>query len=183
MNLFQEELYRLVQECKKESNAFTSSEEDSGNEVDKIIKFSQKWDFKEKHDKLFNELSSLNEKVNRELKIANEKIGRNFFKELIPIMDELFTLSKIISSDPLIDRGIKIILVNIERLLERKNGYIIKPKFGEEMNPAFHKVIMAEEVVGHSGNTVSEVYRYGYVVLGQVLREAEIKVKCGVLKK
>lgn len=182
MTPFQEELFRLIQECKQESNAFTSSEEDSGNEVGKIIKFSQKWDFKEKHDKATSELAAINGRLEKELKIITDKVGKNFFRELVPLIDEFFIISKLVKVDTPEDRAVRIILTNLEKLLERKNGYIVKPKVGEEMNPTLHKVISAEQVVGHSGNTISEVYRYGYVVLDQVIREAHVKVKCGVVK-
>jgi len=182
MTPFQEELFRIIQDCKKEANAFTSPEEDSGNEISKIVKFSQKWDFKDKHDKLSNELNTVNDKLNKELKIANEKIARNFYKELVPIIDELFMISRLVGSDTAIDRGLKIVLANLEKLLARKDGGIIRPELGEELNPAYHKAVSAEKVYGHNGNTICEVYRFGYYVLGQVIREAEVKVKCGIAK-
>ena len=37
-----------------------------------------------------------------------------------------------------------------------------------------------QEIRDNAGNTISEIYRYGYFVLGQVIREAEVKVKCGI---
>lgn len=183
MTPFQEELYRLIHECKKETNVFTTTEEDSGNEINKIIKFSQKWDFKDKSDKLTRELGSLNEKISRELKIANEKIGRGFFTELTPIIDELFVVSRLTDPNTPADRGLKIALSNLEKMLSRRDGGLIRPQIGDEVDPSRHKAIAAEEVLGHLGNTVSEVCRYGYFVLGQVIREAEVKVKCGVAKK
>lgn len=179
MTPFQEELFRLIQDCKKEATAFTSSEEDSGNEVNKIIKFSQKWDYKERYEKIIDEAKALNEKVERELKGATNTITKNLYKELTPIIDELFIASKMVEADSPIEKGIKIILNNLEKLLLRKDGCIIKPSIGEELNPIKHKAIAAEEVSGHIGNTISEVYRYGYSILGQVIREAEVKVKCG----
>lgn len=183
MTPFQEELYRLVQDSKKETNAFTSAEEDSGNEISKIIKFSQKWDFKDKFNKLNQEMAALNERVNKELKIANEKIGRNFFKELTPIIDELFVVSRLVEPNSPSERGLRIATSNLEKMLSRREGGLIRPKIGEELDPLRHKAIAAEEVPGHIGNTVSEVCRYGYYVLGQVIREAEVKVKCGIAKK
>lgn len=183
MTPFQEELYRLIQDCKKQSNAFTTAEEDSGNEVSRIIKFSQKWDFKDQHDKLTTEMNSLNDKIMKELKVVNEKITRSIMKELAPIIDELFVLAKLIDPNSALDRGFKITLANLEKLLLRREGSIIRPRIGEEMDPIKHKAIAAEEVLGHTGNTISEVYRFGYSALGQVIREAEVKVKCGVAKK
>jgi molecular chaperone GrpE (heat shock protein) len=182
MTPFQEELFRLIQDSKKESNAFTSSEEDSGNEVSKIVKFADKWDYKDRHDKLANELATLNDRIIKELKIVNEKITRSLLKELAPIIDELFVLSRLIESGSTMERGFKITLSNLEKLLHRHGGGIIRPTVGEEMSPVKHKAIAAEEAPGHNGNTISEVYRYGYSALGQVIREAEVKVKCGTTK-
>ena len=183
MTPFEEQLFYLIKECKKEANAFTSSEEDSGNEISKIVKFAQKWDYKDRHDKLASELASLNERIIKELKIVNEKITRSLLKELAPIIDELFVLSKLIEGGSSMDRGFKITLSNLEKLLHRHGGGIIRPAIGEEMSPIKHKAIAAEEVPGHNGNTISEVYRYGYSALGVVIREAEVKVKCGTSKK
>lgn len=186
MSPFQEELFRLIQDCKKESNAFTTAEEDSGNEVSKIVKFSQKWDFKERHNKLEEEYASLNKKIVNELKNINEKIGRNFFKELVPTIDELFVMTKLMGegfANPSLERGLSIVLSNLEKLLTRKEGGIIRPKIGEELNPVYHKAIAAEEIINHKGNTISEVYRFGYYAFGLTIREAEVKVKCGVTKK
>lgn len=183
MTPFQEELYRLIQDSKKESNAFTSADEDSGNEISKIVKFAQKWDFKDQHDKLANDLATLNEKITRELKLANEKIARSFLKELAPIIDELFVLSRLIESNTPLERGFKITLSNLEKLLLRREGGIIRPKIGEEMDPIKHKAIEAKEVLGHNGNTISEVCRFGYFAFGQVIRESEVKVTVGITKK
>jgi len=180
MTSFQEELFRLIQDCKRETNVFTSVDEDSGNEVSKIVKFAQKWDYKEKHDKLAADAVALNERVAKELKIANEKIGRSFFKELAPIIDELFVASKLVESNSPAERGLKIALNNLEKMLARKEGGLIRPNIGEELDPNRHKAIAAEQVPGHIGNTISEVCRYGYYCLGQVIREAEVKVKCGI---
>lgn len=180
MTPFQEELYRLIQDIKKESNAFTSAAEDAGSETNKIIKFSQKWDFKEKFNDADKEKEDLKEKLAKDRQIIIEKITKSLVKELVPIIDELFTLSNFTASGSPVERGIKLTLSNFEKFLERRDGGIIKPNIGEVLNPKKHQAVSAEQDPSHYGNTISEVYRFGYYVLNQVVREAEVKVKCGV---
>ena len=180
MTPFQEELYRLIQDTKKESNAFTSSDEDAGNETHRIIKFAQKWDFKDKHDTTFADKEKLEAKYTREKKQMEEKVTKSLIKELLPIVDEIFILSKFTKEGSPLEKGVQLTLSNIEKFLHRRQGGIIKPSIGEELDPNKHQAISAEQDPMHHGNTVSEVYRNGYYVLGQVVREAEVKVKCGV---
>lgn len=182
MTPFQEELYRLVQNTRKETNAFTSADEDSGNDVQKIISFSNTWDYKDKYDKQVKELNNAVEQAEKEKLTIAKKATKDLIKELLPIIDEIFILHNLVEQGTAIERGIKLMLINLEELLTRRKGSIIKPKIDEELDPARHKAISAVEVPGHHGNTISEVYRYGYSVLGQVVREAEVKVKCGVKK-
>ena len=51
MTPFQKELQELIEECKKESTAFTSPEEDAANAMYRITKFSTaNWDFKKRYE-------------------------------------------------------------------------------------------------------------------------------------
>ena len=180
MTPFQEELYRLIQEAKSESNAFTSSSEEAGNETHKIIKFAQKWDFKDKFENLEKEHEQLKEKNERDQKQSADKLTKVIVKELIPIIDEIIVLGKFVKEGSPLERSLKVVLSNLEKLLKRREGGIIRPKIGEALDPIRHQAISAEQVPNHYGNTISEVYRYGYYILNQVVREAEVKVKCGI---
>jgi len=180
MTPFQEELYQLIQDAKKESNAFTTSDEDAGNATHKIIKFAQKWDYKSKYDNLEQEKNNLEAKYNKEKKEVVDKVTKDIVKELIPIIDEIVILAKFATEGSPLERGIKLTLSNFEKFLKRRDGGIIRPKLGQELDPVRHQAISAEHVTNHHGNTVSEIYRYGYFVLQQVIREAEVKVKCGI---
>lgn len=180
MTPFQEELYRLIQDSKKESSAFTSAAEDAGNETHKIIKFSQKWDYKDKYENLVKEKEQVEEKYSKDQQQIVDKVTKTLIKEVIPLIDELFTLYKFTSNGSPIERGIKLVLSNFEKFLKRRNGGIIRPNLGEDLDPIKHQAVSAEQDPKHHGNTISEVYRYGYFVMGQVVREAEVKVKCGV---
>jgi molecular chaperone GrpE len=180
MTPFQEELYRLIQEAKKESNAFTTSTEEAGNETHKIIKFAQKWDFKEKFEKLSIEKEALQSKYEKEQQQVVDKATKTLVKELVPIVDEILVLSKFAKEGSPVERGIKLVLSNFEKLLQRRKGGVIRPQIGQALDPIKHQAISAEQVPNHYGNTISEIYRFGYFVLGQVIREAEVKVKCGI---
>jgi len=180
MTPFQEELYTLIQETKRESTAFTSSSEDAGNDTHKIIKFAQKWDFKEKFENLSQEKDQLQSKYDKEQQQVIDKVTKTLVKELVPVIDEIIILAKFTKEGSPVERGIKVVLSNIEKLLQRRGGGVIRPLIGQVLDPVRHQAISAEQVPNHYGNTISEIYRYGYFVLGQVIREAEVKVKCGI---
>lgn len=180
MTPFQEELYRLIQEAKKESNAFTTPTEEAGNETHKIIKFAQKWDFKDRFEKLSAEKEQLQSSYEKEQQSIIDKTTKILIKELIPIIDEVIILLKFAKEGSPLERGLKLVLSNFEKLLQRRKGGVIRPQIGQVLDPIKHQAISAEQVPNHYGNTISEIYRYGYFILGQVIREAEVKVKCGI---
>jgi len=179
MTPFQEELYRLFQDARKETNAFTSAAEDQGGDLQKIVKFAEKWDFKSQHDKLAEEKTALQKKYDRDKLLIAKKATQYVIRELCPIIDQVFILQNNVEKNGPLDRGTLLMLENLERILTQRKGGIIRPKIGDELDPAKHKAIAAEEIAGHRGNTISEVCRYGYFVLGTVIREAEVKVRCG----
>lgn len=182
MTPFEEEIFRLVQDCRKESNAFTTADEDSGNDLNKIIRFARKWDYKDKFDQKVKEYESALTQANKEKLSIALKATKDLVKELIPILDGAYLLHTHVEAGTALERGVRLMITNMEDILTRRKGGIIKPTIGEDLDPEKHKAISAEEVRGHIGNTISEVYRYGYVVMGQIVREAEVKVKCGIKK-
>lgn len=180
MTPFQETLYRLLQDSRKESNAFTSLEEDSGNDLQKIVAFSKEWDFKSKYDLLSKEHESLKHRSEKEKLVIAKKATQYVIKELVPIIDQLFILQNNVEKNSPQDKGLQLIIENLEQILVRRKGGIIRPQVGDELDPQKHKAIAAEEVPNQRGTVVSEVYRYGYQVLGAIVREAEVKVRCGI---
>jgi molecular chaperone GrpE (heat shock protein) len=180
MTPFEEELYRLFQDSKNETTAFTTAAQDAGNDMQKITMFSVKWDYKDRYEKLLKEHNELKDRFEKEKKIIGIQATKTVIKELIPIIDECFMLHKFVEKGSELERAVKLVLMNLEKILTRRKGGIIRPQIGDDADPSKHKFIEAEEEPGHHGNTVSDVYRYGYYVLGQIIREAEIKVKCGI---
>jgi len=180
MTPFQEELYRLIQECKSESTAFTSSDEDASNEITKLIKFSQYWDYKDRFERVNNELKTLNDKYSIEKVDLENLTIKNLIKEWIPTIDDLYLLLRVSEKNTNVEKTIRLTLSNIEQFLMRRNGGIIFPKVNDEFDPVKHKAVSVFEDPEGRGNIIIEVFRPGYFVLGQVLREAEVKVRCGV---
>lgn len=182
MTPFEEALYRFVQECKESSDAFTSPEEDSASEMQLTMSFARKWDFKDKYEQEKKKGEELEQQLTRDRDTISSSSIKKMVREIIPIIDEMFILKTEVDkldNRPL-QRGAAIILENMEALLTTRNGSIIRPCVGEEFNPAKHKAISAEEVAGQRTTVISEVLRYGYSVCGQVVREAEVKVRCGL---
>jgi len=179
---FQEELYRLIQDCKNENNAFTSSQEDAANEITKLVQFANEWDYREKYLDLKKNNEGLAKALETEKVETETRTIKSITKELIPIVDDLFLLLKVANSESSIEKTVKLLLLNFENYLKRHEGGFIRPKIGEALNPIKHKAVSVVEVPVHAGNTVEEVYRIGYFIKNQVLREAEVKVKCAMRK-
>lgn len=180
MKPFEEALYRLLQDCKQESNAFTSAQEDAGNEVTRLIKFAEEWDFKAKFENVNKANEQLNAKLAQEKAEAETRAIRAVTRELIPIVDDLFLLLKVSAEDAAINKTVKLLLVNFESYLRRHDGGFIRPKIGEALNPTKHKAVSVIEAPLAVTSTIEEVYRIGYMIKNQVLREAEVKVRCAV---
>lgn len=180
MTPFQEELYRLLQDTRKSVDPFSTQDEDAARDIQQIVGFSEKWDCKEQLEKSQQDLRAFQEKAEQEKKVGMTKVVKSLIKEVVPIIDEIFLLQNFVERGGPIDKGLQIILVNFEKYLGNKDGGIIRPQVGEDLDPSKHRAVSAEEVVGHKGNTISQVYRYGYYVLNQIVREAEVKVMCGV---
>jgi len=183
MTPFQEDLYRLIQEIRKDTNPFTTVEQDAGSDVQRIVAFSNKWDSKEKLDVLTDKYEKLLKSSQMDKQLAAYHAIKGVVKEMIPIIDEAYILSQHVDEDSTLGRAVQLVISNMENILTRRGGGVIKPSINDELDPSKHKAVVAEEVVGHRGNTISEVYRYGYYVLGKVIREAEVKVTCGVKAK
>jgi len=180
MTPFQEELYRLVQDMRKNVSPFTSAAQDSGSDLQRIVEFANKWDYKTKFDILETESKTQLEKLNKEKEEAILNSTKKVVKELLPIIDEVFLFAKYVEKGTTLDRGVKLMISNLEKILSRRKGGMIIPKVGEELDPNRHKAVEAEEIEGATRITIKEVYRYGYYLYGTVVREAEVKVICGL---
>ena len=95
MTPFQKELQELIEECKKEATAFTSTEEDAANAMYRFTKFSTAWDFKKKYEECSKKLKSIEQTNRKDRETAELSAGRRLLKELIPIIDEAFILINI----------------------------------------------------------------------------------------
>lgn len=180
MTPFQEELYELIQECKNDASAFTTEAQDAGTDVQRSVMFSHKWDYKDRYEELAKNHEAMKRSFEKEKLVIASQATKNVIKELIPIIDECFMLMNFAEKGSQLEKGFKLILENMEQIFTRRGGGIIRPVIGEKADPTKHTFIEAEEVKDHIGTTVADVFRYGYFILGQIVREAEIKVKCGL---
>lgn len=186
MNPFEEQLYRLVQESKNKISPFSSAEEDAAKDLQLILNFSKEWDFRDKYHALSKELKQAEERLVKLKDETTQKVTMTILKEIIPVMDAAQQLHRHLERTDTEFKGsategaIRILRDSLERILLTRDGYIIYPNQGEDFNPEIHYAIAAEHVPGLRGNLIEDVYRCGYSILNQVIRPAEVKVKCGV---
>jgi molecular chaperone GrpE (heat shock protein) len=179
MTPFQEELYRLVQDIRKKTDPFTSPEQDAATDLQKIVEFANKWDFKTKFDVTRANTEKALKLAKRENQVSALNAYLSMAKEFIPIVDQAYIMLKHVDINSSLGRGAQLILSHMEDVFTSRGGTVIRPSIEDIFDPKIHKAVSAEEKPGHRGNTVSEIYRFGYTLFGKVIREAEVKVTCG----
>jgi len=179
MTPFQEELYRLVQNIKKSQNPFSSEAQEAGTDINQIIAFAEKWDFKAKYEALKEHNKNALTLAKNENKLLTVKAVRKLTNEFIPIVDQAYAMRKYVEPDTDLARGLNVIISNMEEIFTRNHGQVIVPVVGEDLDPSLHKAVEAEQSNEFAGTRVAEVYRYGYSIMGVILRPAEVKVVYG----
>lgn len=178
---FQEDLYQLVQKCKETINPFSSSEEDAGSDVQLVVDFANKWNYKEKYEEL---KTKLDETATRSERDKQEVIGRSIMsviRDVLPALDDAYQIRSFIKEEQY-TFAIDSMILNLEKILLSRNGSIIFPGTGEKFDPSMHIAVTAETVKSTSknpcqpGSYIFQTLRKGYIVLGKVIRHAEVKV-------
>ena len=74
--------------------------------------------------------------------------------------------------------GLELPLREFDRVLEDENVDEIEPEPGDEVDPSRHEVMLRTES-DRPADTIADVYRSGYEMAGQVIREAQVTVSKG----
>lgn len=178
---FQEELYQLVQKCKETINPFTTSEEDAGSDIQLVVEFANKWDFKSKYDDTIKKLEELTTRVDKDKQEASVRGIMSVVKDVLPALDDANQVRSYLK-DSNLQIGIDSLISNLEKILLSRNGSVINPQTGDKFDPSLHTAITAETVKSDPknpcipGSYVYQTLRRGYVVLSKVIRHAEVKV-------
>ena len=93
--------------------------------------------------------------------------------DIADVMHSLDNATKFAAS---LSKGVSLIEQQFTRLLERTWGLTRLSPIGQPFDPHCHQAVESEESDQYSVATVVEVYQSGYVLNGQVVRYAQVKV-------
>lgn len=110
----------------------------------------------------------------RRLQFANEE----FFKDILPIMDDLERAVDSAQEDASFERlkeGIELVYDNFKSLLSQRG---IEPidSVGEPFDPEYHDAMMTRESDEYEPETVIDEFKRGYKMGDKVLRHAKVVV-------
>ena len=186
MKPFEEDLYRLIQDIRSGTNPFTTQQEDNATDLQQIVSFAEKWDFKDAYQQAQNQVESLGKKLAETRQTVSQEVSLTFTKEIIPVLDSSYQALNYLrlsqESSPLIktlETSLQFLIQQLSSIFTKRGGGLILPKVGDLFNPLYHSAITAEKSSQHRGNIVSEVLRQGYFLGQQVIRPAEVRVWIG----
>jgi len=107
-----------------------------------------------------------------------EMASQNIIMHLLPILDNLeraLEASRENKNPDNLLKGVEMIHSQLKTILDREGLKTIDP-LGEKFDPLRHEALMQVESDEHEEDTVVEVFLKGYVLKGNLLRPATVKV-------
>jgi molecular chaperone GrpE len=102
----------------------------------------------------------------------------DFFKKILPIIDNLNRAEKAIDSEKKQDQNIKgllMIKIQLEQFL-KDQGLEALERLNKKFDPAFDEVIEAVEIEDNLPGTIIEEFEKGYCFNNQLIRPAKVKI-------
>lgn len=185
MNPFEEDLYRLLQDLRNNTNPFTSKQDDASNDIQAVLEFSKKWNFKDRYLRAAADYDNLLKRTEREKAEWSKTLVMDVLKEIVPVIDTALGLhhhlqnpASNIPPDTLMG-AVQMISGELVKVLERRSGGLITPRHGDEFDTEIHRAIDFTKSDAHQGHLIDSVYRCGYRIAGKVIRPAEVRVSLG----
>ena len=124
------------------------------------------------------EFSNYRKRIERERQELYWRAVGEFVKTLLPVADDLDRALQAMDRDhdpEAFSEGIHLVRQKLAKVLEDAGVSPLQPQ-GELFDPAYHEAVMVESHDELEPGTVSEVVRKGYVMEGNTLRPAQVKV-------
>lgn len=185
MNPFEEELYRLLQDLRNNTNPFTSTQDDASNDIQAVLEFSKKWNFKDRYLRSAADYDNLLKRTEREKTEWSKTLVLDVLKEMVPVIDTALGLhhhlqnpNSNVSAETVLG-AVQMISGELVKVLERRSGGLILPRQGDEFDTEIHRAIDFTKSDTHQGHLVDSVFRCGYRIAGKIIRPAEVRVSLG----
>lgn len=165
--------------------------EDTGETLEDIKKEFEKEEKKEEDvEKIKNEIQDLNEKYLRALaEMENMKKRflrereenrlyslQDFLKEFLPILDNLKRALGEEKNMEAIQEGLKLIIKQIETLLDKYGVKEENSKEGDPFDPYFQEALSSEKSKGVDKPTILKVFQRGYFLHNRLLRPTLVHI-------
>ena len=124
------------------------------------------------------EFSNYRKRIERERQELSWRAVGEFVRTLLPVVDDLDRALQAMDRDhdpEAFSQGIHLVMQNMTKVLEDAGISPLQPQ-GEPFDPTYHEAVMVEGHDELKPGTVSEVVRKGYVMEGNTLRAAQVKV-------
>jgi molecular chaperone GrpE len=100
-----------------------------------------------------------------------------FIRELLPVLDHLELAFSHREQEPQqLAEGVRIIISQLQHVLERIGLARVVGERGERFDPSFHEAISYNESEGLESGQISETHQVGYTLNGRLMRAARVTV-------
>ena len=134
----------------------------------------EKDEFRTKYLRALADYQNLEKRINEEKELIRNMSNRNLILRLLPFLDNLDKAEIFIK-----DQNLKMIRDAFYKTLNEAGLEEINI-LGKEFDPNLAEVI--DVVTGEKDNVITEILRKGYMLNGQVIRIAQVKVSKKIIK-
>jgi molecular chaperone GrpE len=131
--------------------------------------------WRDKYLRALAELDNYRKRQERDREIARLYATEALLREVLPVVDDLETASRIDANPDAIREGIALALRHLVNALEAKGMRPIDA-LGQPFDPRFHEAMGFLPAAGKPPNTVVAELKRGYVFHDRVLRPAKVQI-------
>jgi len=121
------------------------------------------------------DFENFRKRVERDRPLIRREVTASIMKALVPTIDNLDRALDADAAGEGIRKGVELTRRELLAVLEAEGVVVVNPE-GQRFDPERHQALLHEEISGHEDGTIVEVFRKGYVLDGQLLRPALVKV-------
>lgn len=165
-----EDTGETLEDIKKEFE----EEKKTPEEVESLKKENQ--DLKEKYLRAIAEIENMKKRFLREREENRLYSLQDFLKDFLPVLDNLKRAQGEEKNIDAINEGLKLIIKQIETLLERYGVKEEPSKEGDGFDPYFHEALSSEKSKGVEKPTILKVFQKGYFLYDRLLRPTLVHI-------
>lgn len=168
--VFLEDAGETLEDLKKEFQ----EEEKISEELEALKKEAE--DLKDKYLRAVAEIENMKKRFLKEREENKLYNLQDFFKEFLPILDNLKRASAEENNLKAVKEGLELIIKQIETLLERYGVKEESSKEGDTFDPYFQEAISSERTKGVDKPTILKIFQRGYFLYDRLIRPTFVQI-------